>query len=354
MSHTAGIRNYRNDEFDSKDYYQSTRDAVNCILNDPLEFEPGTKYLYTTLGYNLLAAIIENVTKLPFTEYLKKYIFVPAGMTSTFPEYHKDIVQNRAHGYEKNIYGKFQNAPLSDLSLKLAGGGLISNTEDLLRFANSLLNGKIIKSSTIDIMASPVILKNGTELGYSLGLSSGKDNKGRKYLTHSGSGTGFISSLVIYREENTAVVDLINCRDKDLENPAFNIASIFLDKAKIFPKIPLSQRLMNIFINTNIDSTLKHYYKIKKDSIDYFIFTPNETESFGNNLLILSRIPDAIKLYKLMVVEYPNYARSYSGLADAYYRDNNKGLAIKNYRISLGINPHNSYAADMIKKLERM
>jgi len=354
LSHTAGIRNYHNNEFDSKDYYRSTRDAVNCILNDPLDFEPGTKYQYTTLGYNLLAAVIENVTKMPFTDYLKKYIFDPSGMTCTFPEYHKDIIRNRAHGYEKNIYRKFENAPLSDLSLKFAGGGLISNSEDLLKFANCLMNGKLIKSGTLDLMTAPVKLKNGQELGYSLGFSSGKDNMGRRYITHSGSGTGFVSNLLIYPDENCAFVYLVNCKEKSYENPAFQLASIYLDKARINPKILLSDRLMGIYYNSSIDSALNHYYRIKKDSLDYFIFSPDEVCSFGYDLISIWQIPDAIKLFKLMVAEYPNYSKSYTGLADAYYKDNNKGLAVKNYRLSLKLDPHNSYTSEMIKKLERL
>ena len=55
-----------------------------------------------------------------------------------------------------------------------------------------------------------------------------------------------------------------------------------------------------------------------------------------------------------MVAEYPNYSKSYTGLADAYYKDNNKGLAVKNYRLSLKLDPHNSYTSEMIKKLERL
>jgi CubicO group peptidase (beta-lactamase class C family) len=354
LSHTAGIRNYRNNEFDSKDSYRSTRDAVNSIVNDPLEFEPGTKYQYTTLGYNLLAAVIENVTKIPFTDYLKKYIFTPSGMTFTFPEYHKDIIHNRAHGYEKNIYRKFENAPLSDLSLKFAGGGLISNTEDLLKFANCLMNGKLIKTSTLDIMTGPVTLKNGQVLGYSLGFSSGKDNMGRRYITHSGSGTGFVSNLLIYPDDYCAFVYLVNCKEKSYENPAFQLASIYFDKARINPKVLLSDRLMGSYYNSSIDSTLKYYYRIKKDSVEYFVFSPEEVYSFGNDLITIWQIPDAIKLFKLMVSEYPNYSKSYTGLADAYYKDNNKGMAVKNYRLSLKLDPHNSYASEMIKKLERL
>ena len=68
-------------------------------------------------------------------------------MTSTYLEYQPKIIFNKARGYIKNNFRKFENAELADLSIKFAGGGIISNSEDLLKFANKLISFKLIKSS---------------------------------------------------------------------------------------------------------------------------------------------------------------------------------------------------------------
>ncbi len=209
LNHTSGIRNYRAGEFDNKNFFPDTRYTVDYIAKDSLEFEPGTKYQYTTLGYNLLAAIIESVTGTKFIDYLEENIFIPAGMISTFADYQSEIVQYRARGYEKNDYRQIRNAPLADLSIKFAGGGLISTASDLLLFSMSLLDGKLVKKETLDTMLVPTRLKNGDLRNYGLGFAFGKDKFGEPYISHAGGSTGFTSLLVIYPGHRLAVVHLI-------------------------------------------------------------------------------------------------------------------------------------------------
>jgi len=94
LTHTAGIRNYRSKgEFESKEYFKSTREAIEYLVKDSLEYEPGTKYLYTTLSYNLLAAIVENVSGLAYAEYLKQNIFIPSDMKNTYPDFQRTIIK---------------------------------------------------------------------------------------------------------------------------------------------------------------------------------------------------------------------------------------------------------------------
>ena len=145
LNHTSGIRNYRYGEFNSTDSFKSIKDAIRTVIDDSLKFEPGTKREYTTLGYNLLAGIIENVSGMSFEEYLSKNIFQPAEMNSTYLEYQPKIIYNKARGYVKNNFRKFENAALADLSIKFAGGGMISTSEDLLKFAQNLISFKLIK-----------------------------------------------------------------------------------------------------------------------------------------------------------------------------------------------------------------
>ena len=83
LNHTAGIRNYKEGEFDSKKFYSSIDEALKVFAYDSLNFEPGTKYEYTSLDYSILAAIIEKVSKTSFEEFIKRNVFVPTGMNAT-------------------------------------------------------------------------------------------------------------------------------------------------------------------------------------------------------------------------------------------------------------------------------
>jgi CubicO group peptidase (beta-lactamase class C family) len=255
LNHTSGIRDYRSGEFNSKDFYPSVREAINLLKKDSLQFKPGTKYSYTTLGYNLLAAVVEQISGMTFRSYLKKFIFEPLGMSSTDIEYQREILHNRARGYTKNVYRMLENAPLADLSVKPAGGGMISTAEDLLKFADGLLLGKLIKNSSLELMLKPTVINKDTFF-YGFGFQIRKDDKARFYFGHPGTGTGFKSELVIYPEDSLAAVYLVNVRDRNTDNPALILSSIFLDKNYHVPKKSLADALVNIIIQKDIDSAM--------------------------------------------------------------------------------------------------
>ena len=352
LSHTAGIRNYKSTgEFESKEFFESTKETINYLAKDSLEFEPGTKYLYTTLSYNLLAAIIENVSGIPFPQYLKNNIFLPAEMNSTYPDIQRNIIPFRVKGYDRNKYRQIQNAALADLSIKIPGGGLLSSVEDLLKFSDNLLKGKLITQNSFGLMITPTKLKDGKTVNYGLGFAIGTDNSGRNFISHSGIGTGFSSLLIIYPQERISSVQLINIRDRNLGDPAYDIAEIFFGSEIEKPKKSLADFLFKITSGYGIDSSLQVYQKIKSDTTTSFNTSKEELLLFGNDLLSVERYYAAIRFFRLFTTEYPDYAEAYIGLGDAYYKDGNRGLALKNFRQAAKLQPSNKYVKDMIKRL---
>jgi serine beta-lactamase-like protein LACTB, mitochondrial len=351
LNHTSGVRDYRPGEFDSKNYYRSTRSVVEYIAKDSLAYEPGTQYRYSTIAYNLLAAIIENVSGLTFSEYLERNIFIPSGMLSTHVELQQDIVLNRAHGYSRDEYRKIRNAPLADLSIKHPGGGIISTSEDLLNFAINLMQGKLLSPSTIDTMLTPTRLKNGSIINYGLGFGFGTDLKGRKFYSHSGGGTGFSSYILIYPSEKLATVDLINVRDRNLDNPAETLAFIMHKDKYVMPRKSFADYLVNITRSNNVDSAIYAIKKITPKTSEEYVTSPDELILFGNDLINMGRNVDGIKFFKYFLTVYPKNTSGYIGLGDAYQKDGNIGLAINSYRLALRLDPFNDYADKMIKKL---
>src|SRR5262249_32391362 len=84
LSHQNGIRHYKNRlEAASPEHYSSIVDSLKIFKDEPLLFEPGTKYSYTTYGYSVLGCAIEGATGMKYEEYMAKNIFQPAGMERT-------------------------------------------------------------------------------------------------------------------------------------------------------------------------------------------------------------------------------------------------------------------------------
>ena len=352
LQHTAGLRNYRGGEFNSTAIFASTQEAVDVLSNDPLEFKPGTNYLYTTLGYNLLAAIIENVSRMRFTDYLKKFIFQPADMNSTFPEYQSEIRMNMAHGYDKNNYRELQNAPLCDVSIKIAGGGLVSTTEDILKFSNCLLAGKLIKHSTLDSMLVPAKLPDGRVLESGLGFEIKTDNLGKQFFGHYGHGTGFMSMLAIYPKDSVAVVDLVNTADRIVGSPAEDLAAISFGKPFPTPKKSLADKMMDLTIRKNLDAAIGFYNLIKRDSVGVYNLTSDEFNSFGYDLLKIQHSNDAVKWFQFFENEFPANISALIGTGDSYYHTGNKVYAMKYYRKALTLDSSNNYSIRMLNKLK--
>jgi serine beta-lactamase-like protein LACTB len=354
LNHTSGIRNYKTaDEFNNKEHFNTTEQALMVIMNDPLNFKPGTRFQYTTLGYNLLAAIIESVSGMDYNTYIRKFIFDPAGMTSTFAEVQKNIVYNRAHGYIKNEYRELENAPLADLSIKYAGGGLISTAGDLLKFADCLMKGILIKPSTLDTMLIPAKLSNGKIIDYGLGLSFGTENSGDYFFAHAGNGTGFSSFFVAFPREKLAAVCLVNINDRDLGNPALQLAMFYADKKYEKIKISLADSLLRLTLRSGIDSAINFYNRLQDDPDSLFINDKEELLFFGKDLLNINKAVQAISFFRVLAHKFPDDPEIFTILAKAYYYDKNKGLAIRNFRNVLKLDPGNKYAQKMIEMLKK-
>jgi len=355
LNHTSGIRTYKGpDEVHSKTNFPTIKSSVLYFAYDSLQYEPGTKYLYSTLTYNVLAAIIEAVSGQSFGEYLKQNIFNIAGMSNSHLDYYNVLIPNRADGYQRNEYRRIENAPLADLTIKFPGGGILSSVEDLLKFAIALQNEQLIKQSSLDSMLVPTKLKNGETRNYGLGFNLGVDENGRKYFGHQGGGTGFTSNLIIFSTEKVASVYLTNIRDRFLEDPAITLARSFIIKEKIpSPKKSIADKLFSIITIANIDSALLFYDQSKIDSINIYQISKEELKLLGYDLSNIKKYKEAMVIFNLIIDANPEYADAYTGLGDVFFKDNNMGLALRNYRRSLRFDPKNEYALKMIKKIEQ-
>ncbi len=133
--------------------------TVAAVAYAPLLFEPGTQWSYSNEGYNVLAAIIEEVTGSTFKDYIRKNVLAKAGMTETVLEGGSDdIIPHRAVGYRPADDDLLGGGPLrANWSFMVgssaggAGGGY-STVEDLARFGRALREGKLISPALRDSM----------------------------------------------------------------------------------------------------------------------------------------------------------------------------------------------------------
>jgi len=207
LSHTAGIRHYKKGEIESTRHYERMPDGLAIFAGDKLLFKPGAAYSYSTYGYTVAGCVIEGASGERFQDYVAEHVLKPAGMTHTFVDDVFEIVPHRARGYQK-IDGQVKNAGLMDSSYKIPGGGYVTTAEDLVRFAQALMDGKIVTPGTLARMWTPVEIPGGTS-NYGLGFGVLMVD-GEKYVSHGGGQQGTSTSMVIIPERHFAVAALAN------------------------------------------------------------------------------------------------------------------------------------------------
>lgn len=216
LSHTSGIRHYKGDEADSTKHYARMSDGFAMFAADPLLFEPGTKYSYSTYGYTVAGCVIEGAAGERYFDYVREHVLTPAGMTHTFVDDVYAIELHRARGYHL-VVGKLQNAGLMDSSYKIPGGGLVSTAEDMVRFGMALIDGRIVKPGTLAVMWTPTgrpRLEDGKRSSYGLGFGV-LTIDGQKYIAHSGGQQGTSTDMEFIPGKRFAVAVLTTNEDAE-------------------------------------------------------------------------------------------------------------------------------------------
>jgi CubicO group peptidase (beta-lactamase class C family) len=233
LGHLGGVRHYsKPHEANGTAHYDTLVESLAIFKDDPLLFEPGTKLNYTTYGFSVLGCAIEGASGMPYDEYMRDHVFKPAGMNETGVDNFRLVIPNRSRGYEKldeQFYsrlpeavkryskpGEIYNAALHDTSMKIPGGGLVSTAEDLVRFANALNTGKLVKPGTVSQMWTSQKTSDGKATNYGFGWSIG-ETSGQKFVAHSGGQAGASTLLVLWPEDGVAVAVMSN-----LEGAALN------------------------------------------------------------------------------------------------------------------------------------
>jgi CubicO group peptidase (beta-lactamase class C family) len=228
LSHLGGIRHYRGDDFRSTRHYTSVTAALEVFQNEDLVHEPGTAYLYTTYGYNILGAIVERAAGEPFIDYLRRHIFEPAAMDRIRDDDFAAIIPNRARGYAKTSGGALRNCDLADTSVKIPGGGLAGTAADLVKFALALNEGKLLKKETVAEMFVRRETRDGKPLAYGYGVVIGEWQK-RRRISHGGGQQGTATLLHLYPDDGLALAIMCNLEGAALVPLADQLAQVLLN-----------------------------------------------------------------------------------------------------------------------------
>lgn len=208
--HIAGVRHYRGQEMLSAVRYPTVESGLAIFAEDSLLFEPGTDYSYSSYGWNLLSAVMEEASGTEFLPFMRDEVFEPLGLRHTVPDHTDSIIPHRTRFYERGPDRAVVNAPYVDNSYKWAGGGFLSTPEDLVRFGQAHLQPGFLRSETLEVLMTPQLLRSGESTNYGIGWRTGTQEDGDRTLGHSGGSVGGTTLLLLVPGHDLVVAGVVN------------------------------------------------------------------------------------------------------------------------------------------------
>jgi CubicO group peptidase (beta-lactamase class C family) len=220
---TALDERIRHEESTRYTRYTEIVPTLDSFKNDPLVFQPGTRFLYSSLGYRVLGCVMEGAAHTPYRTLMHQLVFVPAGMSGITEDDSQLIIPHRVAGYARAPDKHLIRAPYRDMSENLPAGGHLATAEDLVRFAAAFNSGRLVSAATRDEMIqrpklldgtdvpnAPPYFGMGTGLYYGMGVFVGVTPWGERLLLHTGRDPGASAELILAPESGIAVAVMTN------------------------------------------------------------------------------------------------------------------------------------------------
>lgn len=223
VTHTSGIKNFTGlPVYDSIMTMPHTIEkCISYFKDQPLDFEPGTKFNYSNSGYVLLTYIVEKVSGKTMQNFLQENIFGPLGMKNSGMFEGNAIVHNLAVGYTENDEGT-ENAPYIDMSIPFGAGALYSTVEDLYIWDQSLYSNKLINKESTQKLFTPNLE------GYAFGFMVDTFQK-HLWVFHTGGIEGFSTAINRFPDDKLTIIILKNNDNQNLLNANRLARSVMFD-----------------------------------------------------------------------------------------------------------------------------
>jgi len=228
--HLAGIRSYKANEYTLNKEY-TIEEGIDLFKDDILQSAPGTKFLYSSYGINLISLAIEKCLNKKFEDIAKDEVFKPLNMWRTFPDRGK-IITDEATPYTRTKKGLDKATEVNNY-FKLAGGGFLSTSHDIAKMGTAIERHSFLSQAVENEMLKKQCTTDDVEINYGIGWQNQRDWNGRDYFGHTGMGVGGFGWLSVYPNEQVVIVMLFNVTDPQISIYLQRLTDFILEGAKL-------------------------------------------------------------------------------------------------------------------------
>jgi D-alanyl-D-alanine carboxypeptidase len=200
------------------------------------DFEPGTRFSYSNMGFAILGVALERAAGEPYLEYVPKHIFAPLGMTHSALEWNAQWATHLAKGYDVGPGGKVDSETperenTNGRGYKVPNGAIYTTVGDLARFASFEMGqgpDEVLKKASLDRFQKQTIVPADIGLTTGYGMAFEVDRRG-SYVAfgHGGAVAGYTAALLLNRLKGLGVVVFSNgaANPDAIANQALDILS---------------------------------------------------------------------------------------------------------------------------------
>lgn len=221
--------------------------AIKSIITDSLDFEPGTSYNYSDVGYLVLGIVIDNITG-SYRDYLTN-IFKQYGLHNTYFVNQEKVVLNQARAYSLKD-GEWVNIMRTwDYEIP-SHFGVFSNAKDLIKWYDVISGDEFLNESSQKFIFSKGSLHDKSKIAYGGGWEI-NDINGLRFISHTGV-TGTIMVNIPQRKTTVLMLSNLGYNGNDMINPwslAYDIINAIGIETKINRSHVTSNGLKQIEIN---------------------------------------------------------------------------------------------------------
>ena len=257
---------------------------------------PGKTFNYNNSNYNLLAWIIEHVSKQSYAEFLQENIFLPLGMTNTAFDDGMALHENKAYNYMHD-YGNVVRVPYVNNLFLLGAGALVSNCDDLQKWYDCLRQRKLLSAEAYQ----RYFAENMNHYCYGL---ERHDRNGVTMYAHGGDANGIAAYTQYFFEDDICIIILSNNESLNQYRMGVGIAEILYGKepkhAERPEEVPVTEEELRKFTGTYLPGKIHievkngRLYLVRVNQnihIELYRIGPNsfirrhEEQSYMHNLL---------------------------------------------------------------------
>ena len=338
----------------------SKADLIADINKIKLEFEPGTKWGYSSSGYAILGHICEIVTEASYESLLKKHATLKFGLADTAINLSESQQARLATPYDPQ--NRDAEGKVVDWGMANPPSGIFSSASDMTQLMKSQIEAyqrfeKTGERSSLILTDHPDTdnrprTKGETHSHFCLGFFKWVTPNGVNYGIP-GDNDGFAIYYEINPDDGHGHVLMTSSGGRWFGELGKEILAKLNGQPYVDPstKKSLAQSVYDIAIAQGMDAAINQFRE-HKDS-DKFYFREDEMNNAGYALMQQNKVKEAIEVFRINVKEFPDSWNVYDSLGEAYLRDGNEELGIKNYQMSIKLNPENTPAIEILKKLDQ-